>query len=210
MKGLRISPGLSFLLVALLATPPTTFSQVNNPVQSQGLPTIRSLRVVALAGQGETNDLERGIMAPLVVQVLDQNGRPVEGADVVFRFPLEGPSAAFPGQKNSLSTRTNADGQAAATGWRANSQVGTFEVRITATRGNEMGETSIRMSNATQIVGETSKRRKRWWSSPWTKIAIAAGVAGAVTAIVLAKRDGDSTTPTITITPGSPSVGGPQ
>src|SRR5712692_9173328 len=61
------------------------------------LPVVKGLKVLVLAGNGEMNDLERRVMAPLVVQVLDQNDRPVEGADVVFRFPLKGPSAAFAG-----------------------------------------------------------------------------------------------------------------
>ena len=61
-----------------------------------------------LAGSGEMNDLERRVMAPLVVQVLDQNDRPMEGAEVVFRFPLNGPGATFPGGKNSVIVRTNA------------------------------------------------------------------------------------------------------
>ncbi len=52
-----------------------------------------------LAGNGEMNDLERRVMAPLVVQVLDQNDRPMEGAEVVFRFPISGPGATFTGWK---------------------------------------------------------------------------------------------------------------
>src|SRR5690242_1371414 len=50
------------------------------------LPTIKDLKVIPLAGDGEMNDLERKVMAPLVIEVLDQNDKPVESADVVFRF----------------------------------------------------------------------------------------------------------------------------
>jgi len=63
------------------------------------LPVVKNLKLMVLAGNGEMNDLERRVMAPLVVQVLDQNDRPVEGAEVVFRFPLNGPSATFTGGK---------------------------------------------------------------------------------------------------------------
>src|ERR1700730_8351378 len=65
------------------------------------LPMIQSLKVTALAGNKEMNDLERGLMTPLVIQVLDQNDRPVEGAEVVFRFPLNGPGATFRGGNTS-------------------------------------------------------------------------------------------------------------
>jgi hypothetical protein len=152
------------------------------------------------------NDMGRGIMAPLVVQVLDRNSRPVEGAYVTFRFPEKGPSATFPDRQNAVTARTNADGQAAATGWKANGQVGNFEVRVTATRGNETGEATVTMTNVAKVVGEVRAARKRWWSSRWIKIG---AVAGAVTAVVLLTR-GDSDESTITISPGSPTIGGPQ
>src|SRR6202048_1195845 len=114
------------------------------------LPMMRSLKVTALAGNHEANDLERALMAPLVVQVLDQNDRPVEGAEVVFRFPLNGPGATFRGGNSSQTVRTNGQGQAAAQNWMANNQVGTFEVHVTASYGNQLGETTVSMTNATR------------------------------------------------------------
>jgi hypothetical protein len=118
--------------------------------------------VVALAGEGEENDLERGIMAPLVVQVLDQNARPVEGAEVIFRFPMSGPGAVFSNQQTSQTVRTNADGQAAAVGWTANSQVGSFQVRVSAARRNEVGETTVSMVNVARAAdGEKRKRKNK-------------------------------------------------
>jgi len=182
------------------------------------LPMMRSLKVTALAGNHEANDLERTLMAPLVVQVLDQNDRPVEGAEVVFRFPLNGPSAAFRGGNTSQTVHTNGQGQAAATNWIANNQVGAFEVHVTASYGNQLGETTVSMTNATHVVAEDQKgsrgqKQARWYSSKWVKIALIAGVAGAVTGIVLATTGGgggSTPTSTVTITPGSPTVGGPH
>ncbi len=89
------------------------------PPPSAALPVEQSLKILVLAGNGEMNDLERRVMAPLVVQVLDQNDRPVDGAEVVFRFPLNGPTATFSGGKSSDTVRTNAGGQAAAVNWMA-------------------------------------------------------------------------------------------
>jgi hypothetical protein len=155
-------------------------------------------------------------MAPLVVEVLDQNDRPVEGADVVFRFPLNGPGATFPNQKTSQTSRTNAQGEAAATGWTANGEVGRFQIHATATYGNQMGETTFSMTNVTRIVESAKKNRKqkKWWSTRTFKIAVIAGGAAIVAGIVLAKETGGSskagaTIPTVTISPGSPTVGGP-
>ena len=76
------------------------------PVLAPQLPIQQSLKILVLAGSGESNDLERHVMAPLVVQVLDQNERAVEGAQVVFRFPINGPSAAFTDGKSSITVIT--------------------------------------------------------------------------------------------------------
>jgi len=197
---------LSFLIVM----PPAAHSQ-QTPAPPQLQPvarpvTIQSFRVIALAGDGEMNDMGRGIMAPLVVQVLDQNGRPVEGANVTFRFPLNGASATFSNGQNSVSARSNADGQAAALGWRANGKEGAYEVRVTATRENEMGAATVKMTNVAKAVSEVKTKPKKWWSSKWVKIGAAAGVA---TAVVLLTR-GNSSSPSITISPGSPTIGGPR
>jgi hypothetical protein len=196
--------------------PPQT-APANPPAKPMAsLPVVKNLKMLVLAGNGEMNDLERRVMAPLVVQVVDQNDRPVEGAEVVFRFPLNGPSATFAGGKTSQTLRTNGTGEAAAVNWMANSEVGTFEVHATATYGNELGETTIKMSNVTRIVEGAKRGAKQthWYSPTWVKVALIGGAAGAVAGIILATRGGShSTTPTnppITITPGPPTVGGPH
>jgi len=177
------------------------------------LPTVNSLRVTALAGEGEMNDLERRVMAPLVVQVIDQNDRPVEGADVVFRFPLKGPGAVFADQKTSKTVKTNGQGQAAALGWMANGELGKFQVHVTAAYGNQIGETTVSMTNVERLAKDARTYRTKqhhWYSSKWVKIGLIAGGAGAAAGIILATRGGGASTHTITISPGSPTVGAPH
>ena len=128
------------------------------PVPVSQLPVEQNLTVRPLAGNGEMNDLQRHVMAPLVVQVVDQNERPMDGAQVVFRFPLNGPGATFAGGKTSATFRTNSGGQAAATNWMANGQVGTFEIHVSASYGNQEGETTVKMTNVTRI--EEAKKAK--------------------------------------------------
>jgi hypothetical protein len=181
------------------------------------LPVIKNLKMLVLAGNDEMNDLERRVMAPLVVQVLDQNDRPVEGAEVVFRFPLNGPGATFTGGKTSQTVRSNGTGEAAAVNWMANGQVGTFEIHVNAAYGNEIGETTVKMQNVSRIVetqgSNKHARHNHWYSPTWVKVALIGGVAAAAVGIVLATRGGghssSSSTVPITITPGSPSVGQP-
>jgi len=202
---------LSQFLVLLLALPPTIAAQSQTPAVSVGQPaTIQSLKVVPLAGDGEMNDLQRKVMAPLVVQVLDQESRPVEGADVTFRFPIQGPSAAFADQKNSQTVRTNADGQASATGWTANGTVGRFQIQVTASRGNELGTAVVSMTNAATITDVGKRKRKSLWSSKWSKIGLIAGAAAVITVVILTTRSSGPPTTTITAVPGFPTIGGAQ
>ena len=174
------------------------------------LPEEQSLKILVLAGNGELNDLQRKIMAPLVIQVLDTNDRPVEGAEVVFRFPIEGPGATFASGKTSETVRTNATGQAAALNWMANGMVGRFEVHVTASYGNQIGETTLKMTNVLKVVEEQPKgKAKSWWSHRWVKVAVIGGAAAIIAGVVLATRGSKSGSSTITIAPGSPTVGAP-
>jgi hypothetical protein len=181
------------------------------------LPVEQSLKVRVLAGNGEMNDLERRVMAPLVVQVLDQNERAIEGAQVVFRFPISGPSAAFPGGKPTIAVRTNTTGQAAAVNWLANAEVGTFEVHVNATYGNQVGEATVSMSNVTRIPEGTTTltgqvKHESLWSKRWFRIAVIGGAAAAIgLGVYFGTRGGGSNSgSTVTISPGSPGVGAPH
>jgi hypothetical protein len=108
--------------------------------------------------------------------------------------------------------RTNADGQAAALNWEANNEQGTFQVHVTATYSNQLGEVMFSMTNANRVVQEGQKaKRASWWSHRWAKVAVIGGAAALVAVVVLATRGsskgGGST---VTITPGGPTVGGPH
>jgi hypothetical protein len=194
--------------------PPAQAPPATAPAQPLAqLPVEQSLNVRVLAGNNEMNDLERRVMAPLVVQVTDRDERPVETAEVVFRFPVSGPGAAFAGGKTSQTVRTNSEGQAAALNWMANGQTGKFQVHVTATYGNQVGETTLTMINVTRVVGEKPKSTVTgYWSRRWVKIAVIGGAAAAIgIGVFLATRGGSkgSGGPTITVSPGSPTVGAP-
>lgn len=196
--------------------PAATSPAASNPAPAQppaAVPVEQNLKILVLAGQGEQNDLERRVMAPLVVQVEDQNDRAMEGADVIFRFPITGPSATFPGGKSFVTVRTNTTGQAAAVNWMANGQVGTFQIHVNASYGNQVGETTVSMSNVPRVIVEAKKSKtKSWWSHRWVKIAVIGGAAAAIgIGVFLATRGGSkSSGSTVTISPGSPGVGAPH
>jgi hypothetical protein len=195
-----------------VATPPAAAPAAGQPIPASQLPVEQNLKILVLAGNNEMNDLQRNVMAPLVVQVLDQDDRPMDGAQVVFRFPITGPGAAFAGNKAAATVRTNSGGQAAATNWMANGQVGTFDVHVTASYGNQIGETTLKMSNVTRIeeVKKPSKG-KSLWSHTWFKVAVIGGAALAVgLGVYFGTRGGGKSGTTVGVSPGGPvTVSGP-
>lgn len=217
------------LLAALLAIPgtgaaqqpgqakpaPTPETPPAQTVPMGALPIVENLKILVLAGEGEMNDMERRNMAPVVVEVRDQNDRPVESADVTFRFPPSGPSAYFAGPKLAQTVRTNVQGQAAAAGLTANGQVGLFKIAVTAVYGNQMGKGAINMTNVTRITEEMiqeEKKKDRHWYQSWKWwTVILAGAAGAGVGIYYGVRDEPAPPPgppTVTISPGGVVIGG--
>lgn len=209
MTNFTPQKAVALLIAALLGLPPAAFAQqAAPPAPPAAAETVRTLRILALAGRNGENDLQTRVMAPLAVQVLDSNDRPVEGATVVFRFPPTGPSAAFANGQQTQTVRTDSGGQARATGWMANMEIGPLAVFVTASRGNEQGTLSIPMTNVPRVIPANERKKKRWWTSKWAIIGYVAGAAAITAAIVLANSGSDSTT--IRGIPGAPTVGGPQ
>src|SRR5579862_4303410 len=84
-----LSPLLSVLLVVVpvvaddalpqaaqqppAAPAPSSPAPAQPPAAPAPLPTVESLKVIPLAGRDEVNDIQRKVMAPLVVDILDQN-----------------------------------------------------------------------------------------------------------------------------------------
>jgi len=203
---------VSVVLVSLLALPPCAAGQQQPPAPAgtgltQAPPPllpVETLKILVLQGQGEVHDIRTRVTATPVVEVRDENGRPVEGADVVFELPAVGPGGLFAQQKSTFSTRTNSQGQAAAT-FQPNLLTGRFNIKVTATLGDRTGHETIRQSNSTRPAKAANDQggggifKFAWW-----KVAVVAGV-GATVGIIVATRSGSS----ITLIPGTPTFGAP-
>jgi hypothetical protein len=194
----RHSIFLIFLaLVNLLGTP--GWSQ-QNPA---------SLQIVIVEGEGALNNIKQRVNRDPIVQVEDENHKPIAGAAVVFILPNQGPGGTFANGTSTLTTTTDAQGQAVARGIRFNNQVGNMQMRVTASSG---GQTATAVITQTNLIGASSGGGAGGSGVKWLIIA---GVAGAVAAgVIIATRGGGSSsptpTPTVTITPGTPTVGAPQ
>ncbi|MEP6714492.1 MAG: hypothetical protein ABJC09_02895 [Terriglobia bacterium] len=201
---------LAVFLVIQFSSPLCVFAQ-QQPASVEPPPTMMasSLRILALEGQGATNKIDSHQGTAPIVEVRDENDKPVEGATVVFRLPPSGPGGTFAGGAVSKTMRTNVQGQAIAAGLTPNDVAGPFKIHVTATAGNKIGETDIDQSNSNKLFAARPAAPSRFRFSKKMKLVAIGAAAGVVLAVILITTSGSgSAPPTITITPGPVSIGG--
>lgn len=202
---MRVWSSLLVFLLLLDYAPPPLGAQAAQPAK---------LNIVIVEGEGAINNVRQRTAREPIVQVEDENRKPVAGAAVVFLLPSQGPGAVFADGSRMLTVMTDSKGQAIARGLRANQLAGKFEIRVTASYQGQTASATIAQTNAAVAAAGAAVSGKL--------IAILA-IAGAAAAgaTVAATRNGNGaattatpTTPTgppaTTITPGTPVVGGPR
>jgi hypothetical protein len=196
---MKRTPGGSVFLSCLLLTNLFGARPVDSP---QAAPM---LNIVIVEGEGTLNNVKQRVNREPIVQVEDENHKPIAGAAVVFFLPTSGPSGTFANGSQTLTVTTDATGRASATGIHPNHTLGKMQIRVTASANGLSASATITQTN---IAGANVGRGL----STTAKILIVAGVAAGIGAGVYFGTRGSSNGPTtgITITPGTPSVGGPQ
>ena len=199
------------LVASLLVLPPRAVAQAppaappqtpNLAPQAPAPIPSESLTIYVLEGQNQIHDIRDLVGATVVVEVRDENGMPLEGADVTFQLPRTGAGGAFAGQAPNYTTKTNSQGQASAT-FLPNAVTGRFTIQISAKSGNRTGRATLTQTNARRSgVAEPSHGLFKF---AWWKVAVLAGV-GATVAILLT-RGSSSSSPTLI--PGTPTFGAP-
>jgi hypothetical protein len=193
---------LSFFLISLLLSNLAMAEQQDDS----------KLRIVVISGQGSINNIHSRTNVTPVVEVEDQNRKPLPGVPVVFYLPNQGPGGVFSNSSTTLTATTDNHGRAAASGIRFNNQTGSFDIRVTA---NYQGETATTTITQTDVTGTSSSGSGGGGGGGLgTRAWVILGICGAAVAagVLLATR-GSSTKagpPPIVITPGTPTVGAPQ
>lgn len=90
------------------------------------------LSLLVLEGEGAINNIKQRTAREPIVEVQDENHRPVAGALVLFALPRTGPSGTFANGATTLRVTTDAQGRAAARGLRPNNISGQFEIAVSA------------------------------------------------------------------------------
>jgi len=188
-------------LACLLARPSLPAQEAPKP----------KLHIVIVEGEGAVNNIRQRIAREPIVQVEDENRKPLAGATVVFLLPDSGASGVFPNGTRMLTVTTNAQGRAAATGLKPNNVAGKFQIRVSATYQGMTASASITQTNAMVPAAPGGAG-----AGKIIAIIAAVGAAGAGGAIAATRAGkGAETGPaqpprrTVSISPGTPSVGAP-
>lgn len=197
---MSVTGGMSVVLAWLLALAPA-FEQ----------PKPR-LNLVIIEGEGAINNIRQRTAREPIVEVEDENLRPVAGAAVVFLLPERGPSGVFPNGSHLTTVITDRQGRAAARGLRPNELAGEYQIRVSASYQGMTGSATITQIN---VLGPAAAGRVSGRA-----VGILAAVSGAaavgVVVAMRARRAPIPVTPPITlpspivISPGLPSVGAPR
>ena len=169
------------------------------------------LNLVVLEGEGATNNIRQRTAREPVVQVQDENHKPVAGAIVVFTLPSNGAGGTFANGARTLSMVSDNQGQAVARGFRPNGLKGQFQIRVSATFQGLAAAIAITQTNvALAAAGGASAG-----SGKLIAVLVAVGAAAAAGGAYYATHNGNGTpaaiTPTATtIAAGTSSVGPPR
>ncbi len=176
---------------------PITHAQATNPAPA--------MVITILDGEGALNDIRQRTAREPIIQVEDENHKPIAGAAVLFALPGSGPGGAFAGGAQTFSTITDSAGRAVAHGLRPNSVSGSYNVHVRVTFNGSTSETDIHQQN---ISGQSSVANHAVHAASVKTVLIVvatAAIAGTVAGI-LVTQGGSSTS----ITAGPPTVGGPS
>jgi hypothetical protein len=173
------------------------------------------LNLIVVEGEGAINNIRQRTARETIVQVEDENHKPVAGAVVVFTLPSEGAGGTFAGGAQMLTVTTNAQGRAVAQGLRVNRVAGRWQMRVNASSGGRTGTVTVTQTNAVAAAaGAGAAGAAAGISAKVIVIVVAVAGAAAAGGVVAATRGGGGgNTASIgvptTISAGTGTVGHP-
>lgn len=185
------------------------------PVQAMQEPATSKLNIVVIEGEGAINNVRQRTAREPIVQVEDQNRKPVAGATVTFLMPRDGAGIATRDGSRSFTAVTDQNGRAMLRGVRPNSLPGQFQIQVNASFQGMTGSAVITQTNTIMAAAAAGAGAGAGVGLSAKLIAILAVAGGvAATGAVVATRGDDSpkntAAPPIVVTPGTPNVGGPR
>ena len=159
----------------------------------------RRLNLVIVEGEGAINNIKLRTARETIVQVEDENHRPIAGAVVVFLLPTVGPGGTFVTGSKSATIVTDNAGRAVMPRMQLNSAGGRYEIKVHASNQGLEADATIAQSIIATAGGIST--------GAVVGILAAVGAAGAVAAVVATRGKGGSTPTPATPTPPSGTIG---
>jgi hypothetical protein len=175
-------------------------------------PPAPALKIVILEGEGVSNNIKERIAREPIIQVEDENHKPVAGAVVLFSIDSQGghAGASFLHGAKTFSGQTDANGRIAAQGFRPNTHTGQFHINVTASKGNQTTHMTISQTNviAGAAAGASTAGMAGFFSTHVILVSLVA--AGAVVGGVVGAAVATGNNSRTIITTGPGTVGAPQ
>jgi hypothetical protein len=172
------------------------------------------LNIVIVEGDGAINNIRQRTAREPIVQVEDENHKPVAGAAVVFAVPGQGAGGTFAGGAHTLSVVTDSQGRAVAHGFHPNNVQGQYQIHVTASNGGQTATANISQSNALAAGAGTTAATAGISGKLIAVIVIVAAAAAAGGAYAATHSGGSNTSSAsaslITISAGTGIVGAPK
>jgi hypothetical protein len=173
-------------------------------------PQAPRLNIVIVEGDGAINNIKQRTSRETIVEVQDENHKPVAGAAVVFLLPGDGPGGAFAGGAKSATLVTDSAGRATMPTLQPNQATGNFQIRVNVSSQGRTASATIAQSNVAGAGAAGAGGSAAGISGKTIAIIVAVAAAGAVGAAVglRGKNNTNTTTPTPPVTPtGTISAG---
>jgi hypothetical protein len=168
-----------------------------------------ALFIDILQGEGALNDVRARTAREPIVEVRDENHKPVAGAVVLFVIDSNGGGglgATFSGAQ-AFSTTTGVDGLAAGHGFELTKTTGKFHISVDARQGNLHARSVINQSNVLVVshIALINELATLAGSKAGLIALVEIAAMGAVTGTVIATNPGSG----VSITPGTGTVTAP-
>jgi hypothetical protein len=206
---LVLQRALAALLAVLLFVRPLALPAEVPRASAPPAPQPTMLQITILDGEGALNNIRARTAREPIVEVDDENHKPVAGALIFFTIRSNGAGGTFNGS-SSISLYTDANGRAVAHGFRPNRKTGKYVIEVSATVGavvalaliherNVRGPVVAEGQNQTADSGNPNPHHHHHTGRNVTIAATAAGIAIVLILVLTRHHSTDITTGTGTV-----------
>ena len=154
-------------------------------------------RLVVIRGEGDQHNVKQGrATSQAVMEVRDENDKPVAGILLTFTLPSQGAGGAFVGGSQVTTLATNTAGRAAVT-FTPNKVAGSYALKVSGNVQGQSVSASVAQTNLAAVAGGLSTG---------AIVAIVAVAAGAGIGAALAGGGGKKDTPPVINTATPPGL----